>query len=424
MSPTLAGRSLGELIALRRYLFDELVRRFHLRTLPDTHHILDDALTACIITSIAPSEQSVESSLQYWLVFLKFITQKMNLHIDAPGLSDEDREERHRLWWAVYIIDRHSALSFNNRPCIPDKECHQLPTPCSDLLWNNMGPLFEGLDASECIRPPLGYDVQSLDIFGVFLPLSKILGEILEYHSLLENSPLNADKNLLHAIRETIEIHLGHWYRSFKQSVGLEFCDIAQPEPSSAAPTKQYPKVAYYGLHMYHCMFILLYGLMDVVRMYEDLEWQASSDFIIVGEHAMACASVAKHILLVDPQLLFMYRYFGTYLLQSSFIFLILAQKLGHRSDTLILGNCSINLQVLDTFVKTTNMDYQRTFAKLLRKVLSSQLNTPDDTSASPKPSTGDTAGESATLDPEMLRYRWTAGHRGLWANSVPGDLS
>ncbi|RAL15789.1 uncharacterized protein BO97DRAFT_175414 [Aspergillus homomorphus CBS 101889] len=56
-----------------------------------------------------------------------------------------------------------------------------------------------------------------------------------------------------------------------------------------------------------------------------------------------------------------MYRYFGIYFLQPSFIFLILAQKLGQKSDNLILRNCAINLQVLDKFVLATNMDFQRT---------------------------------------------------------------
>jgi hypothetical protein len=95
-SPVLQGRSLNEHTALRRNLFEELVRQFHPRTLPDSHHTFDDALTAFMITSIAPSEKSVESSLQYWLIFLKFIVQKLNLHMDIPHLGEEDKEERRR----------------------------------------------------------------------------------------------------------------------------------------------------------------------------------------------------------------------------------------------------------------------------------------------------------------------------------------
>ena len=38
------------------------------------------------------------------------------------------------------------------------------------------------------------------------------------------------------------------------------------------------------------------------------------------------------------------YRYFGTYLLQSSFVFLILARKLGKHADSYIKSNCTANL--------------------------------------------------------------------------------
>jgi xylanolytic transcriptional activator XlnR len=39
-------------------------------------------------------------------------------------------------------------------------------------------------------------------------------------------------------------------------------------------------------------MHVLLYGQMDLVRMYEDARWQASPDFLKAGKHAMACANV------------------------------------------------------------------------------------------------------------------------------------
>jgi hypothetical protein len=110
-----------------------------------------------------------------------------------------------------------------------------------------------------------------------------------------------------------------------------------------------------------------------------------------------------------------MYRYFGTYFLQSSFNFLILAQKLGQSSDDLILRNCAINLQVLDKLALTTDLDYQRTFAQLLRRALSSNLEHSSDLNAKCDDS-GELIQEIAThLDPEMLRYRWISGFTGLW---------
>lgn len=124
---------------------------------------------------------------------------------------------------------------------------------------------------------------------------------------------------------------------------------------------------------------------------------------------------MAQHILMVDPHLTLMYRYYGTYFLQSCFIFLILAQKLGRQSDGLIIGNCAINLEVLDKFILTTNMDYQHDFAKLLRKVLSDLIQHPTSEKSDLL------AVAQSSLDPEMLRYRWIPGFKGLLPN--PGQI-
>lgn len=120
---------------------------------------------------------------------------------------------------------------------------------------------------------------------------------------------------------------------------------------------------------------------------------------------------MAQHILTVDPHLSLMYRYYGTYFLQSCFIFLILAQKLGRQSDSLIISNCATNLEVLDKFILTTNMDYQHDFARLLRKVLYDLIQ---------HPASGETEVQEdiqPSLDPEMLRYRWIPGFKGLLSN-------
>uniref|UniRef100_A0A093V8Y3 Xylanolytic transcriptional activator xlnR n=1 Tax=Talaromyces marneffei PM1 TaxID=1077442 RepID=A0A093V8Y3_TALMA len=367
-SPVLPGRSLNEHTALRRNLFAELIRQFHPRTLPDFHHTFDDALTAFVITSIGPSEKSVESSLQYWLTFLKFIVQKLDLHMDVPHLCEDDKEERRRLWWATYIIDRHSSLSFNSRPLITDHECHQLPTPRSDSIWDQTGSLTAAKD-------DMNYGTDIL----------KILGEILEYHFLCGSATFNQSADYLLSVRRNIEGNLGLWFISFQSLVEPDFAKLAEVQGEAPA-LRDEPQIAYYALHLYHCMHILLYGPMDIVVMYEDLKWQASSEFVAACEHANACA-------------------------KSCFIFLILAQKLGRQSDDLIISNCAINLEVLDKFILTTNMDYQHDFAKLLRKVLSDLIQHP----TSKEPELEEAAQSS--LDPEMLRYRWIPGFKGLVPN-------
>ncbi|CAI7638565.1 unnamed protein product [Penicillium glandicola] len=255
------------------------------------------------------------------------------------------------------------------------------------MTWMQQGPL-PSYTVEETNEITITYRVTNLDMLGIFLPLSKILGEILEHHFLSEHQTFNTNGKFLIEIRQRIIQNLEQWFHSFAALVGPNFCMIADPE-CELSPAPEIPTVAYYGLHMYHCMFVLLHGPMDVVRMYQDHAWQASSDFLTVGEHAAACAN-------------------------SSFIFLILAQKLGRQSDDLILRNCAINLQVLDMFVATTNMDYQRTFAKFLRRALSYNMAHSSSADASE-----DNQSLAEALDPEMLAYRWIPGYRGLQINST-----
>jgi hypothetical protein len=156
-------------------------------------------------------------------------------------------------------------------------------------------------------------------------------------------------------------------------------CRVAELEPTSGPlglndtnydDITQRPRLARYGEHLHHCMYVLLYGKMDFVAMYNDTSWLASPDSLLAGEHAVACAKILVSILLVDRNLQLCYRYFGTCLLQSGFVFLILAKKLGSEADGYIVETCGANLQALDTFVRTVNIGYQRTFARTLRRTL------------------------------------------------------
>lgn len=150
--------------------------------------------------------------------------------------------------------------------------------------------------------------------------------------------------------------------------------------------------------------------------MYRDLTWQSSSSFVAAGEHAISCAQLSGAILEADPKLRFIYRYFGTYLLQSSFIFIILASKLDPAADNhfLILENCTINLRVLDAFVGTVGIEYQRTFTRVLRAILERwQRGEAEDRISGERRDLGD------GMDPAILKYRWVPGWNGLWSEDM-----
>jgi hypothetical protein len=131
---------------------------------------------------------------------------------------------------------------------------------------------------------------------------------------------------------------------------------------------------------------------------------------------------VAACILAVDPHLHVCYRFFGTYLLQSSFLFLILAQKLGNSADDYIFDNVRTHLHALEAFVRTVNIGYQRTFARVLRRTLAKYSRENGHAEGSRSASVSGLEDPWVDeFDPEMLKYRWTAGYSGLWIEGGAG---
>lgn len=301
----------------------------------------------------------------------------------------------------------------NQRPQFTDLECQGLPLPRPDSIWETRDPLhsFDIEPAGDRLRV-FGLKSASLDLLGILVPIFRIIGEILEYHFLRQHATFDLDSGLLETIREKIQANLALWFDSLRAHLPPDFCDSVNRSSSTNPTISACPTIAYYGLHLYHCMHVLLYGQIDLVRMYEDTEWQASPDFIKAGEHAMACANITRFIITADPHFYLLYRMFGTYLVQSSFIFLILCRKFGSMSDQLILDHCAINLQILDIFVESSNMSYQRDFAKILRRTLSRSFADLSSGVAS--------GADVEPLDPELLQYRWTPGYSGLW---TPSDI-
>lgn len=86
----------GGVIGVRRNLLSELIKRFRKIVLHESHLSLDDGITAFLITSIGPNEEAIHSNLPYYLAFLKYVVKRLNLNIEAPELSEEEKEERRR----------------------------------------------------------------------------------------------------------------------------------------------------------------------------------------------------------------------------------------------------------------------------------------------------------------------------------------
>lgn len=131
-----------------------------------------------------------------------------------------------------------------------------------------------------------------------------ILGDILEYQYLRHHPTFSFNVSFVREIRGKIEHHLETWNDSLQHHL----CDIpsigkvasdCQPygvyDSALYVPGKvEVPNAVLYAKHIYHCMYILLYGAMDFIEMYNDAAWQSSADFLHAGEHANNCAKVSR----------------------------------------------------------------------------------------------------------------------------------
>jgi hypothetical protein len=293
---------------------------------------------------------------------------------NASGMiSEEEREERRRIWWLVYTVDRHLALCYNRPLFLLDIECDGLLQPMDDTLWQ-AGEFYTG-DSCIHITSPSGtlrirrrgpnFECTGHSIFGYFLPLMTILGEIVDlYHA--KNHPrfgigfrsaqewddhtselarqLDAygqslkDFEARNLSRPTEERTDQNMEGLLAPSNNIEHNDIGTPSVHSVHTAAsnhnleadiQTRTVVAYGTHVMHVLHILLTGKWDPISLLDDNDlWISSQSFITATGHAVSAAEAINNILEYDPGLEFMPFFFGVYLLQGSFLLLLIADKL------------------------------------------------------------------------------------------------
>jgi len=410
----------------------------------------------------------------------------------VPGAaSEEEREERRRIWWLVYIVDRHLALCYNRPLFLLDVECEGLLRPMDDTAWQNgefrsssssvvTDPSVLASDPSAAAtqqqqqqqqqkRGP-SFECSGHSIFGYFLPLMTILGEIVDLHH-ARNHPrfgggFRSSREWDAQNSEIITRHLESYEQSLKKfeqrhlSAAAQAAvneeknnggdggdsslphDIGTPSvhsvhsvhTASSRMTEsdiQTRIVVAYGTHVMHVLHILLTGKWDPINLLDDQDlWISSQGFITATSHAVSAAEAISSILDYDPGLEFMPFFFGIYLLQGSFLLLLIADKLQLEASASVVRACETIVRAHEACVVTLNTEYQvcfwlsffqstlvkkkfnanilflfqRNFSKVMRSALAQvRGRMPDD------------LGEQHQRRRELLAlYRWTGDGTGL----------
>jgi len=435
---------------------------------------LDDVVTYIHLATVVSASEYKGASLRWWNAAWS-LARELKLgrelphtsippqtdgvtDVDADGEADDDvpnatgaiteeeREERRRIWWICYIVDRHLALCYNRPLFLLDIECDGLLQPMDDTLWQ-AGDLYAG-DSSIHITSPSGisrvrrrgpnFECTGHSIFGYFLPLMTILGEIVDlYHA--KNHPRfggfrSAQEWDDHA--SEIARQLDVYEQSLKDFEARNLNNADEPEkmehpspneehagtPSvhsvhsartmhtasshhSREADIQTKTVVAYGTHVMHVLHILLTGKWDPISLLDDNDlWISSQSFINATGHAVSAAEAINSILEHDPGLEFMPFFFGVYLLQGSFLLLLIADKLQAEASPSVVRACETIVRAHEACVVTLNTEYQRNFRKVMRSAL-----------AQVKGRVVEDFGEAQGRRREVLAlYRWTGDGTGL----------
>ncbi|KAH6614046.1 fungal-specific transcription factor domain-containing protein [Boeremia exigua] len=309
-----------------------------------------------------------------------------NTYLEA---TEEQREERRRMWWLLYTMDRHLALCYNRPLSFTDAECSGLLQPFEEHVWQS-GDFFE--DSAQSLpdptfrrRGPAFECTGHSSIFEFFLPLMTILGEILDLtHA--RNHPRFGAKTDWDEYAMEISQRLDAYGRSLQDMQQRSILESstnthdAAPSHSSskttASPMAQESlmharSVVTYGTYLMHTLHVLLNGKWDPISLLDDNDlWISSQSFVTATGHAVSAAEALNEILELDPDLSFMPFFFGIYLLQGSFLLLLIADKLQGEASPNIVRACEVIVRAHEACIVTLNTEYQRNFRNIMLSAL------------------------------------------------------
>ncbi|KAJ5893708.1 Xylanolytic transcriptional activator xlnR, partial [Penicillium taxi] len=342
------------------------------------------------------------------------------------NLTEEEREERRRIWWLLYVMDRHLSLCYNRPLTLLDKECEGLLQPMNDDLWQ-----AGDFSATSYQRAGPAFECTSHSMFGYFLPLMSILGEIVDLQH-ARNHPRfglhfrNSGEWESQAVDITRQLDV---YAQSLKDFGARYTNsltrdnemamegshmnhISPSDRSSSTGGSHFHEsivhtkmVVAYGTHIMHVLHILLAGKWDPINLLDDNDlWISSDSFVTAMGHAVSAAEAASDILEYDPDLSFMPFFFGIYLLQGSFLLLLTADKLAADSSPSVVRACETIVRAHEACVVTLNTEYQRTFRKVMRSAL-----------AQVRGRIPENFGEQQQRRREVMAvYRWSGDGSGL----------
>ncbi|KAL3454121.1 hypothetical protein BJX65DRAFT_301909 [Aspergillus insuetus] len=337
------------------------------------------------------------------------------------------KEERRRLFWLVYYLDRHLALSFNSSLHFPDG-AFRVAAPLPEVLWQTLEHV--DLDTVSFPAPRLGppEGITGSGFFECFLAPASLLGHIIELHQ-FRNNPL-LGQYLAPTAVDRIEALIAQ--RQQEIAALQQALDATTPDPLAAiwpgasAParaikdtTSWAAKLALvYSSCLLEVLYILLHGKWDPIFMMDDDgddgdEWWAagfapgSFRLQTCVSHAISTATCIRQILDLDPDLTYMPYILSIYLVHTSFMVLgLMSRMLETGAGPAVEESCEVLIRAHEVSIMTLDCTLQKNVRKVLRSMLHRSRHPEEDTFSH---------REHRARWKEMLSaYRWTHAGSGM----------
>ncbi|KAE8356677.1 fungal-specific transcription factor domain-containing protein [Aspergillus coremiiformis] len=314
-------------------------------------------------------------------------------------ITEEHREERRRAWWLLYIMDRHLALCYNRPLALLDAESEDLLLPLDEGSWQSGNIHSNGPrpDGPQCLlsgdknkrRVFPNFTCHDHSIFGFFLPLMTITGELIDLNQARNHPMLGVRLNG----KDAWDVHVNEVLRQL-EIYKTSLTTFAAPASESGYPPSKPDNavdsalsqayswhtqtVISYASYLVYVLHILLVGKWDPVSLIEDKDfWTSSPTFASTISHALDAADSVEQILRFDPDISFMPYFFGIQLLQGSFLLLLIVERLQKEAGEGILNACEVMIRATESCVVTLNTEYQRNFRQVMRSAVAQARGRP-----------------------------------------------
>ncbi|KAL3437770.1 fungal-specific transcription factor domain-containing protein [Aspergillus tetrazonus] len=314
-------------------------------------------------------------------------------------ITEEQREERRRVWWLLYMMDRHLALCHNRPLMLLDSESKGLLLPLDEEAWqagkvHSNSPDFNG---PQCVMSGTGSlrrvfsdsTCHDPSLFGFFLPLMTILGQLLDINQARNHPMLGLGvlgertwETQLHEVLGRLDQYEASLYGFIARCGDRRSPSLADDDTAHClhVQTRSWlaKTVKAYASYYIDLLHILQNGKWDPRSLAADSTlWASSLNLASAVPHALKAAESVRQVLHFDPNLSFMPAFFSAQLLQGGFYFLVLLEQLQDQAGEPFLSACEAMLRAAESWTVTLNNGYLKGFCLVMRSTVAQARGRP-----------------------------------------------